>query len=86
MNALVIYVTGQADNNSMGARTIAVNATVDVGSGSPVVKSGSWDFTSSPTGPIRLELGAVKASKITLKFTSATSWIAVNEVLFVVCS
>jgi hypothetical protein len=86
MNALVIYVTGQADNNSMGARTISVNATVEVGSGAPLAKSGTWDFSMTPTGPIRLELGPVKASKITLKFSSPSSSIAVNEVLFVVCS
>ena len=85
MNALVIYVTGQADNSSMAARTITVNATVETTSAS-VAKSGTWDFTNSPTGPIRLELGAVKATKITLKFSSPSSWIAVNEVLFVVCS
>lgn len=85
MNALVIYVTGQADNTSMGARTITVNATVET-TGATVTKNGSWDFSVTPTGPIRLELGAVKATKITLKFASASSWIAVNEVLFVVCS
>jgi len=85
MNALVIYVTGQAGNGGMVAKTITVNATVDVGSGAPITKSGTWDFTTTPTGPIRLELGPVKASKITLKFSSPSSWIAVNEVLFVVC-
>jgi hypothetical protein len=84
MNALVIYVTGTADNNSMGAKTVTVDATVAT-SGSTVTKNGTWDFTTTPTGPIRLELGAVKATKITLKFNSATSSIAVNEVLFVVC-
>lgn len=85
MTALVVYVTGQADNSSMAARTITVNATVET-SGSTVTKNGTWDFTTTPTGPIRLELGAVKATKITLKFASPSSWIAVNEVLFVVCS
>lgn len=86
MNALVIYVTGQADNNSMGARTITVNATIET-TGATLAKSGSWDFTTTPTGPIRLEIGSpVKVTKVTLKFASASSWIAVNEVLFVVCS
>jgi hypothetical protein len=86
MTALVIYVTGQADASSMGARTISVNATIET-TGANLAKSGSWDFTSTPTGPIRLELGSpVKATKITLKFASPSSWIAVNEVLFVVCS
>ncbi len=86
MTALVIYVTGQADNSTMAARTISVNATIET-TGATLAKSGSWDFSSTPTGPIRLEIGSpVKATKLTLKFASPSSWIAVNEVLFVVCS
>jgi len=86
MTALVVYVTGLDGNNGMFARTVTVNATVEVGTAAPVTKSGTWDFTNTPTGPVRLELGLVQASKITLKFSSPSSWIAVNEVLFVVCS
>jgi hypothetical protein len=85
MNGLVIYVTGQADNSSMGARTITVNATIET-TGATLAKSGTWDFTNNPTGPIQLQLGPVKVTKITLKFASPSSWIAVNEVLFGVCS
>jgi hypothetical protein len=85
MTALVIYVTGSAEG--MVTRTISVTATVDPSDmTTPVTKSGTWDFSSMATGPIRLELGLVKASKITLKFSSPSSWISVNEVLFVVCS
>jgi hypothetical protein len=87
MTALVIYVTGQADNTTMLAKTITVTGIVELSDmTAPISKTGKWDFASMATGPVRLELGLVKASKITLKFSSPSSWIAVNEVLFVVCS
>lgn len=87
MTALVVYVTGQDGNGTMLAKTITVTAIVEVGdAGAPISKIGTWDFSSTPTGPVRLELGLLKATKITLKFSSPSSWIAVNEVFMVVCS
>lgn len=87
MTALVIYVTGQADASSMGARTIVLNAKVDdADGGAQIAKNGSWDYSMQATGPIRLELGrVVRTNKIVLDFSSALSWIAVNEALFVIC-
>jgi hypothetical protein len=88
MTALVVYVTGQADAGAMGARTIILNAKVDDADGGPqIAKNGSWDYSVQSTGPIRLELGrVVRTNKIVLDFSSAVSWIAVNEALFVMCA
>lgn len=86
MTALVVYVTGSA-GGGLGAKTILLTASVETrGSMTPLVKTGKWDFSATPTGPIRLELGLVEVTKVTLSFSSATSWIAVNEALFVLCT
>jgi hypothetical protein len=86
MTALVLYLTGQSGNNM--AKTISLTAKIEVADNGPALnKSANFSYTEMmPTGPIRLELGLVKVSKITLDFTSPSSWIAVNEALFVLCT
>lgn len=87
MTALAMWVTGLADNTvSADKKTITVHATVEVQGGGPaIVKSGTYNFAQASTGPLRLDLGLVNVTKVTLSFESPSSWISVNEVLFEVC-
>lgn len=87
MTALAMWLTGLADNTvSPDKKTITVHATVEIQGGGPAIaKSGTYNFAQVSTGPLRLELGLVNATKVTLSFESPSSWISVNEVLFEVC-
>lgn len=85
MTGLVIYVTGSAGGNA-GETVIKVTATIETtDSPTPIIRNGNYNYGMQATGPIQLDLGLVNVKKITLAFTSPTSWIAVNEAMFTLC-
>jgi hypothetical protein len=81
--ALTIHLAGAADGTG-SAKVIEVEATLEGGANS-IVKSAVFDYTASASGRVRLAYGLVEATKVTLKFDSPSSWIAVKEVLFEIC-
>jgi hypothetical protein len=86
MTALALWLTGSADNMATpNQKYISVHASVATSDEMVVIKSGNFSFAQMATGPLRLELGLVKAEKITLTFESPSTFIAVNEVVFEVC-
>jgi hypothetical protein len=87
MNAIAMWLSGSADNSvTPDKKYISVHASVE-GEDSPAIlmKSGNFNFAQTSTGPLHLDLGLVKAKKITLTFESPSTFIAVHEVIFQLC-
>jgi len=83
LTAVVIYVTGAYGGS--GEKTVKIDMTLDQGSGGPISKSAVFDYTAMVTAPIRVDVGLVSATKLTFEMKSPSTWISVQEVLFVVC-
>jgi hypothetical protein len=86
MTAVALWLTGSAANNTTpDKKYILVQVNVETDASTSVIKGGNFSFADMSTGPLRLDLGLVKAKKITFTFESPSTWIAVHEVIFEIC-